>query len=257
MSSIESPSTSAVAMRREQRIKGTLAWVALPAAVLLHSITAWIFGLQISRGFWYSAIMAPLFVSSALVSGLGLVILLALVLRRLGRLRFDDGLVAYLGGLLGVFLAVEAFFVLSEMLTAAYPAAPFEGDPVYRLVLGEFAPFFWFEVVVGLGLPFVLLAVRRLRSRPWVVAAAAAIAIVGIFVHRLNIVLNGLAYSPVGLPPGVPIGTFDPAASSFAMSNFYVPSAIEWLVVAGVLAFGALVFTGAVLVLPLEDREDH
>ena len=31
-----------------------MAWVALPAAILLHSITAWIFGLQISRGFWYT-----------------------------------------------------------------------------------------------------------------------------------------------------------------------------------------------------------
>ena len=63
-----------------------MAWIALPAAILLHSITAWIFGLQISRGFWYTSIMAPMFIASALVSGLALVILLALVLRRLGRL---------------------------------------------------------------------------------------------------------------------------------------------------------------------------
>ena len=66
-------------MAREERVKGAMAWVALPAAILLHSITAWIFGLQISRGFWYSSIMAPMFIASALVSGLGLVILLALV----------------------------------------------------------------------------------------------------------------------------------------------------------------------------------
>ena len=31
-------------------MKTALAWIGLPAAVLLHSITAWIFGLQISRG---------------------------------------------------------------------------------------------------------------------------------------------------------------------------------------------------------------
>ena len=240
-------------MAREERIKGALAWVALPAAVLLHSITAWIFGLQISRGFWYSAIMAPLFVSSALVSGLALVILLALALRRFGRLSFDDGLVGYLAGLLGVFIAVEAFFVLSEMLTAAYPAAPFEGDPVYRLVLGEYAPIFWFEVVVGLAVPFVLVAIRRLRSDPRVVAVASGVAVLGIFVHRLNIVLNGLSYAPIGQPPGVSIGVAAEGQSSFAGSLFYVPSLVEWLVVAGVIAFGALVFTIAALVLPLRE----
>ena len=31
---------------------------ALPVAILVHSVTAWIFGLQLSRE-WYSAIMAP------------------------------------------------------------------------------------------------------------------------------------------------------------------------------------------------------
>jgi molybdopterin-containing oxidoreductase family membrane subunit len=247
--------TSPTTMRREHRAKGILAWIGLPAAVMLHSITAWIFGLQISRGFWYSAIMAPLFVSSALVSGLALVILLALAVRRVGRLSFGDDLVAWLGGLLGVFIAVEAFFVLAEMLTAAYPAAPFEGDPVYRLIFGQFAPLFWFEVVVGLGLPFVLLAIRRFRERPGTVAVAAIIAVVGIYVHRLNIVLNGLSVAPIGLPPGVSIGTAQPAgAASFAMSYWYVPSVVEWLIAAGILAGGAFLFTLAVAFLPLREE---
>jgi molybdopterin-containing oxidoreductase family membrane subunit len=247
--------TSPTTMRREHRAKGILAWIGLPAAVMLHSITAWIFGLQISRGFWYSAIMAPLFVSSALVSGLALVILLALAVRRVGRLSFGNDLVAWLGGLLGVFIAVEAFFVLAEMLTAAYPAAPFEGDPVYRLIFGQFAPLFWFEVVVGLGLPFVLLAIRRFRERPGTVAVAAIIAVVGIYVHRLNIVLNGLSVAPIGMPPGVSIGTAQPAgAASFAMSYWYVPSVVEWLIAAGILAGGAFLFTLAVAFLPLREE---
>jgi molybdopterin-containing oxidoreductase family membrane subunit len=241
------------ARARDDRWKGVLAWIALPAAVLLHSITAWIFGLQISRGFWYTAIMAPMFVASALVSGLALVILLALVVRRFGRLYFDDGLVSYLGALLAVFISVEAFFVLSEALTAAYPGAPFEGDPIARMLTGQFAPLFWFEVIVGLLVPFVLLARRAWRASPRVVAVAAGIAIIGIYVHRLNLVLNGLAVSPIGLPPGVSVGTVQDG-SSFAMSNWYVPSLVEWVIVAGVLAFGALIFTFAARWLPLQPR---
>ena len=59
-----------------------LAYVGLPTAVLLHSITAWIFGLQIARTWWNTALMAPLFVVSAILSGTALVTLLALAAER-------------------------------------------------------------------------------------------------------------------------------------------------------------------------------
>ena len=48
---------------------------ALPCAILVHSVTAWIFGLQIAKEGWYSAIMAPIFVASAMDSGLALLLL--------------------------------------------------------------------------------------------------------------------------------------------------------------------------------------
>jgi molybdopterin-containing oxidoreductase family membrane subunit len=246
------------AIARDERLKTGLAWVALPAAILLHSITAWIFGLQISRGFWYSSIMAPMFITSALVSGLALVILLALVARRVGRVDFRDDLVAFLGGLLGVFIAVEAFLVLAEYLTATYPGGTGEASAIERMLVGPYAPLFWVEIGLGLLVPFIIVAVRRTRARPAWVAAASVLAIAGIFVHRLNLILNGLSYPPVGLPPGVAIGTDQgPAASSFAMSYWYVPTLVEYLVVAGILAFGALLFTMALVWLPLREPEGH
>lgn len=248
--------TSERAMAREERLKSVMAWVALPAAILLHSITAWIFGLQISRGFWYSSIMAPMFIASALVSGLGLVIVVALVLRRLGRLRFGDDLVALLGGLLGAFIAAAGFFVLAEYLTASYPGAA-EGDAVARMLVGPYAPLFWFEIGVGLLVPFLILAIRRFRRDPRWVAGASVLAILGIFVHRLNLLLNGLSYANIQLPPGLPIGVTQGGGAAFATSYWYVPTVVEWLIVGGVLAFGALVFTVSVLILPMQEPEAH
>jgi dimethyl sulfoxide reductase membrane subunit len=247
--------TGAAWLRRDDRLKGVLAAVGLPAAILLHSITAWIFGLQISRGFWYSAIMAPMFIASALVSGTALMILLALVVRRTGRVSFKDDLVRYLGGMLAVFVAVEAFLVFSEMLTAAYPGAGFEADPAWRLLNGPYAGFFWFEVLAGLAVPFVLLAVPRLRARPGWVAVASAFAVVGILIHRVNIVLNGLSYATVPYPPGVSIGVAQPVGqTSFALAYFYKPALIEYLVAGGVICFGALVFTLLAWKLPLREH---
>lgn len=41
------------------------------------------------------------------------------------------------------------------------------------------------------------------------------------------------------------------------MSYWYVPTLIEWLIVAGILAGGALLVTLAAMFLPLEEPERH
>jgi molybdopterin-containing oxidoreductase family membrane subunit len=241
--------TSAAARARDDRRTWMLAWIALPAAVLVHSITAWIFGLQISRGFWYTAIMAPLFISSALVSGLALVLVLALLVRRLGRVSFEDGLASFLGALLGVFIAVQAFLVFCEVLAGYYPGVA--SDAVRHMLDGPYAPLFGFEVLVGLVIPFLLLAGSALRRRPGVVGLAAALALAGIFAHRLEIILVGLNTAPLPYGPGTAIGTPLDNGTSFAVSSAYVPTGVEILIALGLVAFAALLFTIGVLVLPL------
>jgi molybdopterin-containing oxidoreductase family membrane subunit len=237
---------------RDHRITYRLAWIALPAAVLVHSITAWIFGLQISRGFWYSAVMPPLFISSALVSGLALVTLLALIVRRTGRISFDDELVSFLGGLLAVFVAVEAFLVFCEVLAGYYPGIP--TDAVHQLFTARYGPGFGVEIVVGLLLPFVMLAVAAWRRRPAVVVVACVLALIGIYVHRANLIVIGLGKAPIQQPPGTPLGIPQPNGSTFATSSVYFPRIWEFLIVIGIVSLAALVFTLAVRYLPLKER---
>ena len=73
---------------------------ALPIAILVHSVTAWIFGLEMAKEGWYSAIMAPLFVVSAMDSGLALLLLSLLGLDKAGWFKTDHKLIASLAGLL-------------------------------------------------------------------------------------------------------------------------------------------------------------
>jgi molybdopterin-containing oxidoreductase family membrane subunit len=239
---------------RDHHLTYILAWIALPAAVLVHSITAWIFGLQISRGFWYSAIMPPLFITSALVSGLSLVIIIAFIVRRIGRVSFGDDLASFLGGVLCVFLAVEAFLVLSEVLAGYYPGIP--TDAVHQLLSGRYAPGFAVEVLVGLVIPFVLLAVAAWRRRPQIVVLASVLALIGIFMHRANLIVIGLGKDPIPLPPGTPLGTPQANGSSFAATSVYFPSWSEFLIVIGILALSALLFTLAVRYLPLKEKAE-
>jgi molybdopterin-containing oxidoreductase family membrane subunit len=242
---------SKAACQADERLTYRLAWVALPAAVLVHSITAWIFGLQISRGFWYSAIMPPLFISSALVSGLGLVVILALLCRRWGYVSFDDGLLGFLGGLLAVFVAVEAFLLFCEVLAGYYPGVP--TDAVHQLFTSRYAPGFMVEIIVGLVIPFVLLAFAGLRRRPAIIAVASVLAVIGIFVHRANLIVIGLGKAPIQLAPGTPLGTPQGSGSSFATSTTYFPSITEFLIVIGIVSVAALLFALGARYLPLKE----
>jgi molybdopterin-containing oxidoreductase family membrane subunit len=251
-------SESAGATHRDERMKTVLAAVGLPAAILLHSITAWIFGLQISRGFWYTAVMAPLFIGSALVSGTALMILLALVVRRVGRLSFRDDLIAYLGKLLTIFLAVEAFLARRHV-DRRLSGSGIRSRPITRRSPPPRMHLFWFEIVAGLLIPFLLLVRPRMRMNMRWVAVASVLAVVGIFAHRFNIVLNGLSHATIPYPPGPSIGVAQPTGTtSFVLVQSYYPSWVEWLIALGVLCLGALIFTAATIKLPLrEAHEEH
>ena len=84
---------------------------ALPVAILVHSVTAWIFGLELAKEGWYSAIMAPLFVVSAMDSGLALLLLSLLGLDKSGVFKTDKKLISNLAGLLAVCVAIDGFLV--------------------------------------------------------------------------------------------------------------------------------------------------
>lgn len=74
------PTTMPRALRR-------IAIITLPVAVLVHTVTAWIFGFLVARPFWNTAILAPLFISSALVSGTALVLVVTWVVHRTAAVR--------------------------------------------------------------------------------------------------------------------------------------------------------------------------
>ena len=129
-----------------QRRLRIMAFVGLPAAFALHSITAWIFGLQISHTFWNTALMAPLFVVSAILSGTALITIIVAALRSTVNLDIAPTTWRKLGGLIAISLALDLFFVFSEYLTVLWAGVPDEVATL-RMVLpgGEFAILFWLE----------------------------------------------------------------------------------------------------------------
>ncbi|MDR2109558.1 MAG: polysulfide reductase NrfD [Coriobacteriales bacterium] len=216
---------------------------ALPTAILVHSVTAWIFGLQIAKVGWHSAILAPLFVTSALDSGLALLLIVLVVLNATGIFSTAKKLLSNLAGLLVVCVAVDAFMVACEILTMAYPAAHEESAILALLFTGSSAPLFWGEVILGLVVPFFLLVSRRTRENTAVVVVASLLVVAGVFLKRAWLLLTAFVPFNVAGAPGVSYGRSELAQTEvWTLLGTYAPTWVEVVVSCGVVALAALIY---------------
>ncbi len=219
-------SLSERALRWDRRFLRTLAIISIPGAVALHSVTAWILGLVKGQPGWNTPILAPLFIASALVSGLAGVILAALAGRRLFKLEVSDDVIQTLARYLLALVPVLMYLLFSEFLTVGYSGTPAHLQVFHEILFGRFARIFWFDVVVGVLIPLALLALPWTRN-PRGIALACLLVIVGVFAERTYVLLPSLMRP--GLVPGLVA---------------YHPTAVEWSLMAGAYAVGLLVFLG-------------
>ena len=230
--------------------------VALVCAVLVHSVTAWIFGLQQARELWHTALLAPWFVSSALVCGVALVLVVVIALRKAGYLELDQANVVKLAKMLGAFVLVDLYFFGCDLLTSAFPGGS-GAEVASMLTTGPLAPFFWTEVV-GCALCAVVCFVPRLRTSPLIVVASL-LAIAGIFCKRVQLLVGGFQIPNIDYAAPVSSYTVTDWTSGMAgayQGMVYFPTPIEFGVALGVIGLGALLLLLGLKYLPLKPVED-
>lgn len=232
--------------RGNQHAVSIVSRFALPCAILVHSVTAWIFGLEAAKEGWYTAILAPIFVASAMDSGLALLLLVLSALKKARIYDTPHDLMTSLAGLLCTCVAVDAFFIFCELLTTMYPGA--EGATVIltELTTGATAPFFWFEIICGLAIPFCILVFAKNRERTKVVNIACVLIVLGVFCKRIWLLFTSFITPNVMGAPGIISGSSEAAhatgTASFAVLSSYAPTLIEILVMIGVYALVVLAF---------------
>ena len=231
--------------------------IALVCAILVHSVTAWIFGLQQGREMWHTALLGPWFVSSALVCGVALVLVVVIALRKAGYLELDQSFVVKMAKLLGVFVCVDLYFFACDLLTEGFPGG--HGvEVVSMLTTGPLAPFFWIEVV-GCALTAIVCFTPKLRTNPLIVAAGL-LAIVGIFCKRVQLLVGG--FQLPNLDYAGPVSPYTVTGWESGMTAayqgmVYFPTPLEFGVTLGVVALAVLVFLLGIKLLPLRPKDDE
>ncbi|HIW77414.1 MAG TPA: polysulfide reductase NrfD [Candidatus Gordonibacter avicola] len=224
---------------------------ALVCAVLVHSVTAWIFGLQQGREMWHTALLGPWFVSSALVCGTALVLMVVIALRRAGYLELDQKNVVKMVKMLGAFVCVDLYFFGCDLLTEAFPAGS-GADLVAMLTTGALAPFFWIEII-GCAFAAVVAFMPALR-RNGLIVVAAVLAIVGIFCKRVQLLVGGFQIPNLDMPAvasGPGLTDAGAALQGAGGAMVYFPAPLEFGVMLGVVGLGALLLLLGLKFLPL------
>ena len=228
---------------RHRRASFWLAVAIVPLLVTAHSTLGFVFGLQVGRPGWYSALQAPAFVVMAGASGIGVLTVLAAVLRRaLGQQRrLGIDVFATLGRFSMVLLAVYLYFMVVELLTVGYAGAEHEREVSESILTGEFAWIYWSSVAL-LAVSFAVLLWQTITHR-WNVGLLVACGI------AVNLAAIGKRFLIV--VPSLTEGALLPYDR-----GGYSPSAVEVGVILGLFALGVLIISTFAKVFPIMELPD-
>jgi molybdopterin-containing oxidoreductase family membrane subunit len=234
------------AQERERHDKATF-WLSvafLPLLIVAHTTLGFVFGLQVGRPGWFGTLQAPGFVILAGVSGIGYLIILAAILRKVLHQEEKIGMTIFrwLGNLLMVLTATYMYFMVVEWLTSIYSANTVEANLINALLSGEYAWIFWVSVAC-LVIPLILLVWQFVTKKYGI----GLLVLSGILVNLAAIGKRFLIVVPsqthATLLPYLP-GTYN-------------PTWVEYSVIIGLMGLGALLFVLFMKIFPIMDVEEN
>jgi molybdopterin-containing oxidoreductase family membrane subunit len=213
--------------------------VIIPVAFCIHTVTSWLFATTYRPG-WDSTNFGAYFVSGAFLVGAGAVVVAMYVFRKAYHLEkylheehFDK-----MGRIVVMLALLYLYFNVNEYLVPAFKMKKPEEAHLTELFAGEYAPLFWFAIMVGMILPIFILLFKKGR-KPLPVFIAGVMVVVGAWFKRYLIV------TPTLLHPFLPMSD---VPDSY---RHYFPSWEEWAIAIGSLSGALLVITFFARIFPI------
>jgi len=183
-------------------------YLSIPFAISIHTVTAMLYCGLPGRHFWLSAIIAPRFLASAFAAGPALIVIAALIMKRVAN--FDAGKKAIDKVVTIIIYAtlVNAFFVVLEFFVAYYSNIPGHKHALEYLMFGitehgitynNLIPFMWgFIVLTVIGLVLLCVPYTRHKNDFWLGAGCVVIFIALWLDKGVDFVLAGFLPNPLG-----------------------------------------------------------
>ncbi len=180
----------------DKKLIKVLAFIGIPVAFLLHGYVGFIFGAVKANPWWSTPLMPIIFLMSATVSGIALLIILYCIVTKIRRATLDHGCLRSLALWLMGFLAVNVVLEALEVFTMLYESEESWGI-VSQLITDKIAfSYFGIQFVFGSLLPLLVLGIVEMiklgtQGKAFVRLLAATFVLIGVFAMRWNVVIGG------------------------------------------------------------------
>jgi Ni/Fe-hydrogenase subunit HybB-like protein len=191
------------AMRYDKKWIFYLAVIGIPAAHGLHGYVGFMYGSLKSREWWSSDLMPVIFLFSAIISGVALLVVLYAASCKIRRIPIDQPCIKGLAYTIWGFIMVAIVLEALAFVSLAYKAR--EGiEMIMQYVTGPLlVPYFLLQFAIGLFVPFLTLSYLIWRGSTgraliWGVVVSAALVLFSVFMMRWNVVIGGQEISKTG-----------------------------------------------------------
>jgi Ni/Fe-hydrogenase subunit HybB-like protein len=184
----------------DKKIIGVLATIGIPSACVLHGYVGFIFGAIKSNPWWSTPLMPIIFLLSAIVSGIAVLILLYIFIMNVKGKEVNAQCVKALCKYFWAFLIFDVTMEGLEVLSMGYEAEEAWGI-ISQLLTGKLAfSFIWIQVLIGSLIPLVVLGIislKKLKDKTMIFLASvsSALILVQVFAMRWNVVIGGQLFS--------------------------------------------------------------
>ena len=192
----QSPKT----LKWDERLGYIITVVGIPSAFLLHGYVGFIFGSIKANPWWSTVLMPVIFLFSAMVSGIALVMVLYMITSYLRKVKIDmaclDTVAKYLFYMLILDFALESL----DQVHRIYEAEE-SFDILKVLVNGKlYITLFGMQITLGTLIPLIslgIIQVFRVREniRKIIYGVVGFLVLIGIFFMRWNVVIGGQLFS--------------------------------------------------------------
>jgi Ni/Fe-hydrogenase subunit HybB-like protein len=206
----------------------------IPVMITVHTVVSFVFAMTI-QPMWHSAIFGPYFVVGAIFSGVASVIVVMAVLRKVYHL--ENYIKPIHFNNIGVFLLTMTllwfYFTFAEYITVFYGNEPAHMAIFWSKLTGKFAPLFWVHFVLCFVIPLPILALKKTRTIRGTVMASVSI-VLGMWLERFVIIVPTLTKQRMPVEQA-----------------FYIPTWVEWSILAGCISLFMLLYALFTKVFPI------
>jgi molybdopterin-containing oxidoreductase family membrane subunit len=207
-----------------------LIYISIPWAFSIHTVTAFLYQGLPGRHFWLTAIMAARFLSSAFCSGPAILILLALILKKVTKYDPGQEAIQAIAKIITYAMIANIFFFLLEVFTAFYSGIPGHEHTLVYLFSGihghnALVGWMWIMAVCGLA-SLIFLIPPQFRNKTELLVVGLLLLILATWIDKgLGLVVGGFIPNP------------------FDAITEYAPTGPELMISLMIYATGLLVLT--------------